>query len=102
MTITTNSGREIQRVSRWIQIQYKDVTPRHKLYCYSDDGALLFFRWNNREYAVAQFLRMRASEIWEEADGIHCISAYDGENYYNPLRIEIHEHGDAVRLYMEV
>lgn len=41
--------------------------------------------------------------IYEDDDGkIGVVGAYDSENYYNPILIEVDEYGECVRVYEEV
>lgn len=111
--ITTKEGHKYERVSRWIKIHSDYVTPRHSLFEYSDNymqatpdesGCLLdWFRYNGRKYALGQFERLAYPEMWEEKDGLHCLSGYDCTEFWNPLVAEIDEiHYGYIRLYREI
>lgn len=89
--------------SRWIKVKDKEVTPRHKLYDYSDNGSLLYFMHNNREYAIGQFERLAYPIMWNDNDGkLQYISGYDCTTWYNPYLIEIESNGEYVRLWTQV
>lgn len=103
--------KELKRVSRWIRIDSLEVTKKHSLYCYAgkDDEyngkyTVLAFRYKNRWYALEQFLSrfgiMGFDKDCKEYPAF--ISGYDGENYYNPLLMEMDEYGEKVRLYTEI
>lgn len=109
--ITAKSGRKYERVSRWIRIDHKEVTEKSRLYDYSDcmeyyvgeKGGVNYFRHNDREYAIGQFMRLYYPEVFENEDGKEsCLSGYDCEEYYYPLLVELHDNGEYVRLYREV
>lgn len=112
--ILTESGKTLERVSRWIhRNQAYNVTPRHSLHYYAEDtgdggNVVDFFRWNGRKWAVNQFFAFgtmftpQAGEMWEESDGLHCIAGYDSENWYNPIMIELSPDAECVRVYVEV
>lgn len=89
--------------SRWIQIQYKEVTPRHRLWDYSDNGTLCYFRHNGREYALGQFVRLKYcsdnGNINLE-DGTQLV-AYDCTEHYKPYLLELGRTSDLVRLWTE-
>ena len=112
--ILTDSGKTLERVSRWIHREQRyNVTPRHGLHYYAEDigdgeNVLDYFRWNGRKWAVNQFFRygtmftLAAGETWEEPDGRHHIAGCDSENYYNPILIELSPDAERVRVYVEV
>ncbi len=101
-TITTVDGRKYNRVSRWIHIEYRTVTPRHSLYDYADDGELICFRHNGRLYALGQFMRLTAPEYYEDVDGkMQFLSGYDCTEWYKPYVCEIDDGGEYIRLYQE-
>ena len=103
--------KKLVKVSRWITIHYKDITPKHSLYCYSDNYAkqgekacVAYFRWNNREYAIDQFINRFGMYGFD----LNCekypafICGYDGEgNIFNPLLCELDEYGEKIRLWIE-
>lgn len=117
--IVTRDGKTINRLSRWIKIrQAFDITKRHSLYRYAIDGnghvegqdcfdpatgtEVTYFIWNGRKWALDQFLRLSYPIFWEDEDGyLQFLSGYDGENWYNPILIEIHPDGEYVRVYEE-
>lgn len=115
----TQNGTKIYRVSRWIKIQQAyNITKRNSLYYYAtdesgyregqekfnpDNGLYCdFFRWNGRNYAIEQFLRLDYPIFFTDTDGkLNYLSGYDSENYYNPILIELDDCGEYVRIYTE-
>lgn len=103
----TNQGYKVERVSRWIRIDYRFVTKNHSLYYYSDNGDLVYFKFGGRRYALGQFMRFdigpgaKNPVIHDKGEDI-ILSGYDSTEYYKPLMIEINKTGEAVRLYREV
>lgn len=105
----TKDGTILIRQSRWIQIHYDYVTKRHSLFDYSDDyenpgkeGLLTWFKHKGKKYAVGQFMRLTAPIFFEDENGKdNYVCGYDSTTYFNPYLIEIHESGEAVRLYTE-
>lgn len=116
----TQNGTKIYRVSRWIKIQHAyNITKRNNLYYYATDengyregqnnfnpenGLYCdFFRWNGRNYAIEQFLRLDYPILFEDPsdDKLHFLSGYDSENYYNPILIEFDNSCEYVRIYLE-
>lgn len=97
------------RASRWIKIRHDVVTPRHCLYDYAEGDfcddmgdnlrVLDHFKYNKRDYALGQFLRLAGGPL-ELEDG-SLISGYDSANWYNTLFIEIDPCGEYIRLYEE-
>jgi len=123
--IKTKEGRTLKRVSRWISIRHNyNPSKRNALWYYVRDGYgyaegqagydpsqglhLDYFRWNVRNWAIEQFILMGgmmggAPYFYEDDDGkTGVIGAYDSENYYNPILIEMDEYGESVRVYEEV
>lgn len=102
--------KNIKPVSRWISVQYIDVTEKHSLYCYADKTEeyngkypVSAFRYNNRWYALNQFINRYS--MWgfdpkcEEYPAFIC--GYDGDgNIFNPLLLRMDEYGEKVRLYI--
>ena len=117
--IVTKDGKTIIRRSRWIRVrQAYNVTPRHSLAYYAMDengyregqsrydpsnGTYLdYFVWNGRKWALEQFLRLDYPVFWEDEEGkLQYLSGYDGENYRDPILIELDECGEYVRVYEE-
>ena len=121
-----NNGRKLVRLSRWITIQHNyNPSPKNRLAYYITDGNgysngqanfdkstglyLDFFRWNGRNYAINQFLILGGPwtggqpYMFTDTDGCTTVvSAYDGENYYNPIMIELDDCAEHVRVYQEV
>ena len=102
-------GRAYSRVSRWIKLEYIEVTTRHSLYDYTDvverdgnKGWLYVFRHNGRLYALNQFAQLGFPVFYEENDKIQYISGYDITQWWKPFLIEIEEGGEHVRLYQEI
>lgn len=108
---TVNEGhRRYERVSRWIKLEYRFVTCRHRLYDYADvterenGGAwLCMFRHGGRVYALKQFARMGFPIFYEDANGkMQYLCGYDTEQCYNLLLCEIEDGGEYIRLYREI
>ena len=104
--------KELKRVSRWITVKNELITKKHNLWYYADKDSTFderyayvsCFRWNGRKYAINQFLaRFGMFGLDKECNEYPAfISAYDCENYYNPLLMEMDEYGEKVRLYIEI
>lgn len=113
--------------SRWISVRSAyDITPRHSLYEWATDESgyrsyqdkfnptngtyLDYFIYGGRKYALDQFVGLGSVwcsippyEILEDDGKSSFIGAVDfNGDLYNPLYIEISEHGDMVRVYEEV
>lgn len=110
MIITADNKRQYKTVSRWVQVQHKEVTRRHALepYAYFENfwdkyGCVSCFRHAGKWYALDQFLRLDHPIFFENEDGkTSYLSGYDCTNYYNTELIEIHPYGEYVRLWEEV
>ena len=123
--IKTNDGNSLVRLSRWISIRHNyNPSKRNRLWDYVRDGSgrgpfsssfnpddglcLDYFVWNGRKWALEQFLLLGgmmggAPIFFEDENGkTSYISGYDGENYYNPIMIELDECCESVRVYEEV
>ena len=101
--ITTADGNKYRRVSRWIRCDFIQVTARHSLADYADDGSLTFFRYGGRRYALGQFMRLTYPEFFTDENGnTGYLSGYDATQWYNPLLIEIHPDGEYIRLFQGV
>ena len=104
--LETSDGMKVERVSKWIKIRASYVTPKHRLHGYSDEGTLLYFKYDGDRYALGQFMRFdfgpSAKKMYVK-DGKEdiCLAGYDATEYYRPLMIEINSTGEAVRLYRE-
>lgn len=122
---TTTEGKTLYRLSNWTRIQEAyNVTSRNEQLGYyrTDENGYRegqanfdptngtfcrFFRFHGRKYAIDRFLLMcspfgcAGSMAWNEKDGLHNIAAYDAENYFNPLLIEISDCGEYVRVFLE-
>lgn len=106
-----NNGRTIERASRWIRIDGKEVTPRHSLYYYADKengdgrpGYLSYFRYNGREYALSQFISRYSMFGFDQSAETYpaFITGYDADgDLYTPLLCELDEYGERIRLYRE-
>ena len=101
--------KELKKVSRWISVNGMEVTKNHSLYCYGEDTEngkryVYTFRYNGRLYALDQFLNRFGMLGFDKEckEYPKFIIGYDGENYFNPLLIEIDECGEKVRLWREV
>lgn len=122
--ISTSTKHKVTRVSRWIEIRH-NYNPNHKngLWNYVTDGNgyttcqsnfnpdgglyLDFFRWNNRNYAIGQFVGIGSvwcaglPETFIDTDGkLTVVGFVDfGGDIFNPIYIEIDEYGERVRVY---
>ena len=90
-----------KRCSRWIQIQYKYITPKHSLYCFAEnnDDCLVYFRHKGRIYALGEIMRFNPPIKIKNGKEEITLSGYDSTNYWNPILVEINNTGEAVRLY---
>ena len=90
-----------QRKSRWIQIQYKYITPKHRLWCFAEnnDGCLVYFRHKGRLIPLGEIIRLDSPEEITDGKEKVIISGYDAEDYWNPTLVELSKDGEAVRLY---
>lgn len=102
--------KELKAVSRWIQIKTLYVTEKHSLFDYAEKDAecmgkypVMAFRWKNHWYALDSFLsRYGICGFDRECKEYPTfITGYDGNNYYNPLLMELDEYGEKCRLYEE-
>lgn len=102
----TDSNREVMRVSRWIRLEYTEVSPRSKFWYYSDSGSLIYFKFRGKRYALGQFTRFGygggKDVMFSDKNGHYSLVAYDSEDYYLPLMLEIDASGKYVRLYQDV
>lgn len=104
--------KELKRVSRWISVDCLNITEKHSLYyyadkedCYNGKYPVMAFRWNNRWYAIGQFIgRFSMWGFDQKCERYPAyIHAYDGDgDLYCPLLMEMDEYGEKVRLYIEV
>ena len=91
-------------VSRWLQIDYTVVSPKHRLAMYADKTEdrrlpLTYFRHNSKWYALNQFLRLYQPIVLENGSKL---VGYDTEGGIKPLVIEISNDGETVRLWETV
>lgn len=107
--ITTENGVRWERVSRWIKLDTKEVTTRHKLFDYGDPydckpgkSIVTYFRYDGKEYALGQFERFSYPKMWKEKGKTNYLFGYDCTEFYYPLVIEIDKRGEMIRLYIEV
>ena len=106
-TIITSENRKYERVSRWIKVRTEYVTKRHSLADYADfydtedkKGLLNYFVFNGRKYAIGQFLRLSYPEYFNnEDDKTSYLCAYDSEDWYEPLMIEMDDCCEYIRLF---
>lgn len=98
--ITTDDGHKYRRASRWIRVDCIQITERHALADYADDGTVSCFRHGGRQYAIGQFMRLTYPEFYTDENGrTGFLSGYDATQWYNPLLIEIDDGGEYIRLY---
>ena len=100
-----------RQLSRWINIDYKEVTSRHRLFDYADPydceegrAMLTYFRFRGQEYSLGQFMRFSYGP--GDTDDIHLedgtrLVAYDATDSIWPLLLELDERIPAVRLWRE-
>lgn len=102
-TFTTEEKTTIKRVSRWIKLEWRQVTAKHSMANYADEGMLICFRHNNKLYALGQFDRLAYPIFFENEEGkTSYLSAYDSAVWYKPYLLEVSDCGEYVRLYEEV
>lgn len=113
--ITTTDNRNYKRVSRWIKVNSMYISKRHSLADYADFsgitedesanevsacGLLHYFNFQNRQYALGQFMRLTVPEMFELENGkTSHLSGYDATSAYKPLLLEFSEACEYVRLY---
>ena len=120
----TRQNNIIARVSNWITIKTNyHPSKTNSLYYYATDengyktGSknfnensdlfLDYFTWNKRNWAIEQFILFGG--MWggtppsfvENRKTIY-LTAYDSEDYYDPIMIEVNKEGDKVRVYKTV
>ena len=121
----TKNDNVLERVSKWLPVKHNyNPSNRNSLYDYATDengyrnGHIYFnpknglyldyFTWNKRNYAINQFIILGGMmggypEMFNDVDGkLTVVSAYDAEDYYNPILIELDEYGENVRVYREI
>lgn len=122
-TLYSTDGRELKRVSRWIELQHNYNPNKHNslwdyvtdemgYHPYQDDfkpenGLFLdYFRFNGRTYALEQFYLLNSFVINEkpiefiENGEKHYITTVDMDgNIFNPLYAEWDVDCEHVRLY---
>ena len=95
--------KQYRQMSRWLTLDFKEVTPRHRLYPYAVEDLVTVFKHKGREYALEQFMRLdycsKDGNITLE-DGTKLI-AYDATEYHQPYLLELDERIPAVRLWVE-
>lgn len=96
-----------KKISKWLKIDHTYITKNHRLadYANSDGGKCLeldYFRYKGKQYSLGQFERLSYPIMFEDDDGklgviggFSCIS-------HEPYFIEIHDTGEAVRLWEEI
>lgn len=102
--------KNIKAVSRWITVQSLDVTEKHSLFYYADKESeyngkypVLAFRYNNRWYALGQFINRFGMYGFDKdcKEYPPYICGYDADgNIFNPLLLSIDRYGEKVRLYI--
>ena len=106
--IENNYNIKIMRVSRWVKIDCIYVTEKSRLWEYTDrynigedkKTPVLVFRYNNKFYALDQFMRFGYPVFFTDETGKRTfLSGYDSTDCYYPLQIEIDDCGEYVRLY---
>lgn len=96
-------GNGYTRVSRWLKVEYTIVSEKHQLANYTEKSGsaglwLNYFKYQGKQYALGQFMRLATPIILEDGS---IISGFDSTNYYEPLMIEISSDGESVRLWKE-
>lgn len=121
----TNNDHIIERLSRWIKIKH-NYSPNNRnslAYYITDENGrysndkyfnpnnglyLDYFNWNGRTWAINQFIILGGMmggipEMFTDTNGkLTVVGAYDSENYYDPIMIEIDEYGENVRVYRTI
>ena len=93
---------EFKRMSDWLDIEHEEITDEMKEYteC-KEDWWQPCFEYNGKRYWLSDFIRTHNNPCggMKTPDYIH---GYYWKDYYNPIFIEIHDSGDAVRVYEKV
>lgn len=93
---------EFERKSDWLDVEYEEITDEMKEYteC-EEDWWQPCFEYNGKRYWLSDFIRTHNNPCggMKTPDYIH---GYYSKDYYNPIFIEIHDTGDAVRVYEKV
>ena len=92
---------EFKRMSDWLEIEHEEIADEMKEYteC-EEDWWQPCFEYNGERYWLFNFIRTRNNPFCdiETPEYIHGYNLTS----YNPLFIEIHDSGDAVRVYEKV
>lgn len=90
--------KKYEKISDWLEIQYREITEDMKEYTDEEDYWQPGFEFEGGFHYLSDFVRVH-NNSWANIDAPDYIHGYDSTNYYNPLHIEISNSGDAVRLY---
>ena len=112
--LVSTEGKKFYRLSRWISVQWLQVTERHPLWYYAEKDTqegnkrwVECFRWNDTLYAMGQFMRFNTPFVHDAEpiliDGKEKIwlAGFDANEYFDPIMIEIHDDCEHVRVYKE-
>jgi hypothetical protein len=96
--------KDMKKVSRWIKIQTKQITPRHRLWGYAEenDGWVSYIHYQNQDIAMDEFLYRDNPWARLPDDYPSYITAYRVVGYDDALFLEFSEDEESVRLWREV
>ena len=90
--------KQFERISGWLEIEYKEITEDMKEYADEEDYIQACFEYEGGVHYLSDFVRCH-NNPWGGIDSPDYIHGYDSTNIYNPLFVEISDSGEAVRLY---
>lgn len=101
--ITTEESRRYERVSRWIKINSKVVTPRSRFYNDCNKGDVLIFRFLGCTYDIENITSMSYPEFWEDEDGnLNYFSGVLAISNTIAFVVEMDDCGEYIRFYKQV
>lgn len=87
-----------ERISDWLEVQYREITEDMKEYTDEEDYWQPGFEFEGGFYYLSDFVRAH-NNPWGNITAPDYIHGYDGTDWFNPMFIEIDDGGEAVRLY---
>lgn len=107
--VKTDNKKTLVQISAWLKITPKEITPRHRLYCYSVDknqqtqtGYIYSFRYRGFEMCLEEFISRRSpySPIDSTFPDFIAGIRTDAFPYAQNLLIELDDLQQKIRLYM--
>jgi hypothetical protein len=107
--IKTEGKKELVQMSTWLKVTPKEITSRHKLYCYAVDrnqdthtGYIYSFKYKGFEMCLEEFVSRRSavSHIGNFYPDFIAGNRVEVFPYAQSLLIELDEQHERVRLYM--